>query len=239
MDTEKQNRIVLQIGCSQKSRVSSSRRTILEQTADYLAILTHPNTPPHRLDLKVTAICAIRWNMSVKNKIVRNVRVSLHHRSSSNIQWGSNSSYRTDTLLPLHYLLFQSNVFYLDRKSQTVPLQPAHATTFSGGAFFVAENEDKDRETSDAVFWIKRHCHKPNHLPKPFSQLPSMRNSVFWIPIMPLGEHAEAVVRTEVSDHIWSSGVARTWESHELLPRDHRSNVLSWHVCHCAKVAAH
>jgi hypothetical protein len=114
------------------------------------------------------------------------------------------------TLLPLHYLLFQSNVFYLDR-----------------GAFFVAENEDKDRETSDAVFWIKRHCHKPNHLPKPFSQLPSMRNSVFWIPIMPLGEHAEAVVRTEVSDHIWSSGVARTWESRELLPRDHRSNVLS------------
>ncbi|KAG2345117.1 hypothetical protein BDR05DRAFT_961063 [Suillus weaverae] len=31
-----------------------------EQTPDYLAMLTYPNTPPHRLDLKVGAVCAIQ-----------------------------------------------------------------------------------------------------------------------------------------------------------------------------------
>lgn len=54
-----------------------------EQTPDYLVILTHPHTPPHRLDLKVNAICAVQRNMSVEKGLVRNARVwitALHTR---------------------------------------------------------------------------------------------------------------------------------------------------------------
>jgi len=42
-----------------------------EQTPDYLALLTHPNIPPHQLDLKVNGIFAIQCNLSVK-KVVHN-----------------------------------------------------------------------------------------------------------------------------------------------------------------------
>ncbi|KAG1777900.1 hypothetical protein EV702DRAFT_199802 [Suillus placidus] len=37
-----------------------------EQTPTCLAMLIHPNTPPHRLDLQVNAICAAQRNMSVE-----------------------------------------------------------------------------------------------------------------------------------------------------------------------------
>jgi hypothetical protein len=53
-----------------------------EQTPDYLALLTDPNTPPHRLDLKINAVCAIQRNLSVEKGSVRNRRVritALHH----------------------------------------------------------------------------------------------------------------------------------------------------------------
>ncbi|KAG2337255.1 hypothetical protein BDR05DRAFT_799612 [Suillus weaverae] len=46
-------------------------------------MLTHPNTPPHRLDLKIRAVCAIQRNLSVKKGLVRNARVcitTLHRR---------------------------------------------------------------------------------------------------------------------------------------------------------------
>ncbi|KAG1817703.1 uncharacterized protein BJ212DRAFT_1270130, partial [Suillus subaureus] len=50
---------------------------------DYLAMLTHPNTPPHRLDLEVNATCAVQRNMSIEKGLVRNARVripALHQR---------------------------------------------------------------------------------------------------------------------------------------------------------------
>jgi len=56
-----------------------------EQTPDYLALLTHPNIPPHRLDLKINVIFTIQRNrdLSVEKGLVRNRRVhitALHRR---------------------------------------------------------------------------------------------------------------------------------------------------------------
>ncbi|KAG1809214.1 hypothetical protein EV424DRAFT_175541 [Suillus variegatus] len=54
-----------------------------EQTPDYLAMLTAPGVPPHRLDLKIDRICAIQCNLSVEKGLMRNARVritALHRR---------------------------------------------------------------------------------------------------------------------------------------------------------------
>ena len=48
-----------------------------EETPEYLALLSHPGVPPHRLDLKVDCICAIQHNLSVEKGLVRNARVRI------------------------------------------------------------------------------------------------------------------------------------------------------------------
>ncbi|KAG1829319.1 hypothetical protein EV424DRAFT_1382147, partial [Suillus variegatus] len=45
-------------------------------------MLTQPNTPPHRLDLKANAVCAIQRNMSVETGLVRNAQVRTSADSS-------------------------------------------------------------------------------------------------------------------------------------------------------------
>jgi ATP-dependent exoDNAse (exonuclease V) alpha subunit len=94
-------------------------------------MLTHPNTPPHRLDLKVGAICAIQRNMSVENGLVRNARVRINslHRRFVEVEIP-----RTGELHCLPRITFSFNPA---RSSWTVnrkqfPLRPAYATTFNG-----------------------------------------------------------------------------------------------------------
>lgn len=102
-----------------------------EQTPDYLAMLSHPNTPPHRLDLKVNAICAVQRNISVEKGLVRNARVritALHNRF-------------VEVQIPqtgeIHCLPRITFSFNPAGSSWTVnrrqfALRPAYATTFNG-----------------------------------------------------------------------------------------------------------
>ncbi|KAG2342881.1 hypothetical protein BDR05DRAFT_328500 [Suillus weaverae] len=98
---------------------------------DYLVMSTHPNTLPHRLDLKVGAVCAIQRNLSVEKGLVRNARVcimSLHRRF-------------VEVHIPqteeIHCLPRITCAFNPPCSSWTVnrkqfPLRPAYATTFNG-----------------------------------------------------------------------------------------------------------
>jgi hypothetical protein len=87
-----------------------------EQTPDYLALLTHPNTPPHRLHLKINAVCAIQRNLSVEKGLVRNrrVRITALHRRFIEVQIPNT----TEThCLPSYHVLLQSSRLKLDSKS--------------------------------------------------------------------------------------------------------------------------
>ena len=56
---------------------------VAQQTPEYLASLSDPNTPSHALPLKINAICAIQRNIAVEKGLVRNARVqiiALHRR---------------------------------------------------------------------------------------------------------------------------------------------------------------
>ncbi|KAG2743147.1 hypothetical protein P692DRAFT_20810564 [Suillus brevipes Sb2] len=94
-------------------------------------MLTHPNTPPHRLDLKVNAVCAIQRNMSVENGLVRNarVRITALHRRFVEVEIPQTGE--------IHCLPRITFTFNPPRSSWTVnrkqfPLRAAYATTFNG-----------------------------------------------------------------------------------------------------------
>lgn len=57
-----------------------------EQTPDYLAMLHHPGVPPHQLDLKVNAICALQRNLCVDVGLVHNARVRIAVHTSNFVQ---------------------------------------------------------------------------------------------------------------------------------------------------------
>lgn len=102
-----------------------------EQTPDYLAMLTHPNTPPHRLDLKVNVICAVQRNLSVEKGLVQNarVRITALHRRFVEVQTAQTGE--------IHCLPRITFAFNPPRLSWTVnrrqfPLRAAYATTFNG-----------------------------------------------------------------------------------------------------------
>jgi hypothetical protein len=87
-----------------------------EQTPDYLALLTHPNTPPHRLHLKINAVCAIQRNLSVEKGLVRNrrVRITALHRRFIEVQIPNTTEIHC---LPSYHVLLQSSRLKLDSKS--------------------------------------------------------------------------------------------------------------------------
>ncbi|KAG1780843.1 hypothetical protein EV702DRAFT_1076118 [Suillus placidus] len=49
----------------------------IEQTPGYLAMLTAPGIPPHRLDLKINCICTILRNLSIEKDLIRHARVQI------------------------------------------------------------------------------------------------------------------------------------------------------------------
>ncbi|KAG1793207.1 uncharacterized protein HD556DRAFT_1443955 [Suillus plorans] len=73
-----------------------------EQTPNYLTMLTHPNTPSHRLDLKIGAVCAIQQSLSVEKGLV--------HRSADSRDTGK-------ALPASHYIHVQPTGFNLDCQS--------------------------------------------------------------------------------------------------------------------------
>ncbi|KAG2337535.1 hypothetical protein BDR05DRAFT_770200 [Suillus weaverae] len=94
-------------------------------------MLTHPNIPPHRLGLKVNAICAVQRDMSVEKGLVRNarVRITALHRRFVEVQIPNTGE--------VHCLPRITSAFNPARSSWTVnrkqfPLQPAYPTTFNG-----------------------------------------------------------------------------------------------------------
>jgi hypothetical protein len=83
-DSERKHRILL-TSVQTYSKKPIKRLLMLpnKHQADYIAMLTHPNTSPHRLDLEVSAICAMQRNMSVEKGLRRNAQVritALHSR---------------------------------------------------------------------------------------------------------------------------------------------------------------
>jgi hypothetical protein len=42
---------------------------------EYIALLSEPGVPPHKLHLKVGAICSVMRNLCIKKSLVKNVRV--------------------------------------------------------------------------------------------------------------------------------------------------------------------
>ena len=102
-----------------------------EQTPDYLALLTHPDTPPHRLDLKVNAICAIQRNLSVEKGLVRNrrVRIVALHRRFIEVQIPNTTDIHC---LPRITFSFNPRGSSWTVNRRQFPLRAAYATTFNG-----------------------------------------------------------------------------------------------------------
>ncbi|KAG2335347.1 hypothetical protein BDR05DRAFT_832727, partial [Suillus weaverae] len=113
---------------------------------DYLAMLTHPNTPSRRLDLKARAVCAIQRNLSVEKGLVRNARVCITslHRRSVEVQIP-----QTEEIHCLPHITFAFNPacssWTVDRKQ--FPLRPAYATTFNGSQGLTLEKTVLDLRT--------------------------------------------------------------------------------------------
>jgi len=102
-----------------------------EQTPDYLALPSHPNIPPHRLDLKINAVCAIQRNLSVKKGLVRNrrVRITALHRRFVEVQLPN----ATEThCIPHITFTFNPRGSSWTVNRKRFPLRAAYATTFNG-----------------------------------------------------------------------------------------------------------
>lgn len=102
-----------------------------EQTPDYLALLHHPGVPPHQLDLKLNAICALQRNLCVDVGLIHNghvritavhrrfVEVSLHHESQAHC-------------VPRISFTFTPPASDWTVTRKQFPLRLAYATTFNG-----------------------------------------------------------------------------------------------------------
>lgn len=93
--------------------------------------MTHPNIPPHTLDLKVNAICAIQRNLAVEKGLVRNARVqitALHHRF---VEIRRIDSHEVHCIPRIN---FDFHPPYTDWTvlCRQFPLRLAYATTFNG-----------------------------------------------------------------------------------------------------------
>ena len=104
---------------------------------DYLAMLHEPGIPPHKLDLKVGAICTIQRNLSTEKGLVKNARVIIQELNRYSIKVGvlprPHAVNQDIQGFPLSRINFEFNP---NRSSWTVvrrqfPLRLAYATTFN------------------------------------------------------------------------------------------------------------
>jgi hypothetical protein len=104
---------------------------------DYLGTLFEPGIPPHRLQLKIGAICTIQRNLSTEKGLVKNARVIIRqlNRHSIKVAVLPRSNMTQDDLqeYPLSRINFEFNP---NRSSWTVLrkqllLRLAYATTFN------------------------------------------------------------------------------------------------------------
>ena len=104
---------------------------------DYLAMLHELGIPPHKLDLKVGAICTIQRNLSTEKGLVKNARVIIQELNRYSIKVGvlprPHAVNQDIQGFPLSRINFEFNP---NRSSWTVvqrqfPLRLAYATTFN------------------------------------------------------------------------------------------------------------
>ena len=103
---------------------------VAQQTPEYLASLSDPNTPSHALPLKVNAICAIQRNIAVEKGLVRNARVqiiALHRRFVEVRKLDDNNVH----CLPRITFAFQPHGTDWTVIRKQFPLRLAYATTFN------------------------------------------------------------------------------------------------------------
>lgn len=93
--------------------------------------MTHPNTPPHRLDLKVGAVCAIQRNLSVEKGLVRNARVCITALHQRFIEVQIPNTEKKHCLPRITFAFNPTHSSWTVNRKQ-FPLRPAYATTFNG-----------------------------------------------------------------------------------------------------------
>ncbi|KAN0081312.1 PIF1-like helicase domain containing protein [Tylopilus felleus] len=106
-----------------------------EQTPEYLAMLHHPGVPPHQLNLKRNAICALQRNLSVEKGLVHNawVCISAVHRHFVEVQFPTELEHEVEThCIPRISFNFSPPGSDWTVTHKQFPLRPAYATTFNG-----------------------------------------------------------------------------------------------------------
>jgi hypothetical protein len=70
--------LAMYLSCDLVKEIDSSTQQLPSSIhADYLAILTEPGVPQHKLHLKVSSLCSIMRNMCIEKGLVKNVRVRI------------------------------------------------------------------------------------------------------------------------------------------------------------------
>ncbi|KAG1791103.1 uncharacterized protein HD556DRAFT_1445620 [Suillus plorans] len=118
-----------------------------EQTPDYLAMLTHPNTPPHRLNLKIGAVCAIQRNLSVeKGLVVRNARVCIAGLRRQFIEVQIPETEERHCLPRISFTFNPPGSSWTVNRKQ-FPLRAAYPTTFNGSQGLTSQKAVLDLRT--------------------------------------------------------------------------------------------
>ena len=91
----------------------------------------HPGVPPHQLDLKVNAICALQQNLCIEKGLVHNARViiaNVHHRF---VEVRFPNDLETHCILRISFNFSPPGSDWTVTRKQ-FPLRLSYATTFNG-----------------------------------------------------------------------------------------------------------
>ena len=103
---------------------------------EYIALLSEPGVPPHKLHLKVGAICSVMRNLCIEKGLVKNVRVRVAelHRHIVRVELLRDQSISIDDrffYLPRISFEFQPRQTSWTVERRQFPLRLAYATTFN------------------------------------------------------------------------------------------------------------
>lgn len=102
-------------------------------TLDYLALLSEPGIPPHKLYLKPTMICSLARNLSIDKGLVKNARVIIDtcEQHSIGIHLLNHDQNNNKIYLPRITFSFTPKFCSWSVEQRQFPLRPAYATTFN------------------------------------------------------------------------------------------------------------